>query len=117
LGNSLAPFRFLTPFSIRSFILLYEIASSLHSSQRSAQATRRPTMSGTLAWRGLYGEKTVREAERAWFLSEGEESEALIRVAFGSLGQKQRVLESYSLSLSSMVAAAISLNACPEHRN
>jgi hypothetical protein len=31
----------------------------------------------------------------------------LIRVAFGSLGQKQRVFESYSLSLSSMVAAAI----------
>jgi hypothetical protein len=25
----------------------------------------------------LYGEKTVREAEQAWFLSEGEESEAL----------------------------------------
>jgi hypothetical protein len=32
-------------------------------------------------------------------LSEGEESEALIRVAFDSLGQKQRVLEPYSLSL------------------
>jgi hypothetical protein len=30
-----------------------------------------------LAWRWLYGEKTVREAERAWFLSGGEESEAL----------------------------------------
>jgi hypothetical protein len=45
----------------------------------------------SLAWRRLYGEKTVREAERAWFLSEGEESEALIRVAFDSLGQKQRV--------------------------
>jgi len=29
------------------------------------------------AWRWLYGEKTVRKAERAWFLSEGEESEAL----------------------------------------
>jgi hypothetical protein len=41
----------------------------------------------------------VREAERAWFLSEGEESEALIRVAFDSLGQKQRVFEPYSLSL------------------
>jgi hypothetical protein len=41
----------------------------------------------------------VRKAERAWFLSEGEENEALIRVAFGSLGQKQRVLEPYSLSL------------------
>jgi hypothetical protein len=49
----------------------------------------------------------VREAERAWFLSEGEESEALIRVAFDSLGQKQRVLEPYSLSLSSMVASSI----------
>jgi len=34
------------------------------------------------ARRWLYGEKTVRKAERAWFLSEGEESEALIRVAF-----------------------------------
>jgi len=34
----------------------------------------------------------VRKAERAWLLSEGEESEALIRVAFASLGQKQRVL-------------------------
>jgi len=30
-----------------------------------------------IAWRRLYGEKTVREAERAWFLSEGKESEAL----------------------------------------
>jgi len=45
----------------------------------------------SLAWRRLYGEKTVRKAERARFLSEGEESEALIRVAFDSLGQKQRV--------------------------
>jgi len=45
----------------------------------------------------------VRKAERAWFLSEGEESEALIRVAFDSLG------------LSSMVAATISQNLCPEH--
>jgi hypothetical protein len=113
LGNNVAPFRFLTPFSIRSFILLYELASSLHSSQRLAQATRRPALSDSLAWRGLYGEKTVREAERAWFLSAGAESEALIRVAFGSLGQKQRVLESYSLSLSSMVATAISQNLCP----
>jgi len=52
------------------------------------------------ARRWLYGEKTVRKAERAWFLSEGEESEALIRVAFDSLGQKQRVFEPYSLSLS-----------------
>jgi len=57
----------------------------------------------------------VRKAERAWFLSEGEESEALIRVAFDSLGQKQRVLEPYCLSLSSMVAATISQNLCPEH--
>ncbi len=30
-----------------------------------------------LAWLRLYGEKTVRKAERARFLSEGEESEAL----------------------------------------
>jgi len=58
----------------------------------------------------------VREAERAWFLSEGEESEALIRVAFDSLGQKQRVLEPYILSLSSMVAAAISQNLSLECR-
>jgi hypothetical protein len=43
------------------------------------------------AWRRLYGEKTVRKAERAWLLSEGEESEAWIRVAFDSLGQKHRV--------------------------
>jgi len=49
----------------------------------------------------------VRKVERAWFLSEGEESEALIRVAFGSLGQKQRVLEPYSLSLPSMIASSI----------
>ena len=60
-----------------------------------------------LAWRRLYGEKTVRKAERARFLSGGEESEALNRVAFGSLGQKQRVLEPYSLSLPSMVASSI----------
>jgi len=32
-------------------------------------------------------------------LSEGEGSEALLRVAFDSLGQKQCVLEPYSLSL------------------
>ncbi|MQY60844.1 hypothetical protein GH153_03285 [bacterium] len=57
----------------------------------------------------------MRKAERAWFLSEGEESEALIRVTFDSLGQKQRVFEPYSLSLSSMVAATISQNLCPEH--
>ncbi len=67
----------------------------------------RPTNSGVLTWRRLYGEKTVRKAERARFLSEGEESEALIRVAFDSLGQKQRVLEPYSLSLSSKVASSI----------
>jgi hypothetical protein len=54
----------------------------------------------------------VREAERARFLSEGEESEALIRVAFDSLGQKQRVFEPCSLSLSLMVATAISQNLC-----
>jgi hypothetical protein len=29
------------------------------------------------AWRRLYGEKTVRKAERAWFLSGEEESESL----------------------------------------
>jgi len=29
------------------------------------------------AWRRLYGEKTVRKAEQAWFLSGGEESESL----------------------------------------
>jgi len=74
--------------------------------------TRRPTLLDSLAWRRLYGEKTVRKAERAWFLSEREESEAFIRVAFDSLGQKQRVLEPYSLSLSSMVAAAVSQNLC-----
>jgi hypothetical protein len=51
-----------------------------------------------IAWRRLYGEKTVRKAERARFLSEGEESEAWIRVDFPSPGQKQRVFESYSLS-------------------
>jgi hypothetical protein len=33
----------------------------------------------------------VRKAERAWFLSGGEESEALIRVAFDTLGQKSNV--------------------------
>jgi len=49
----------------------------------------------------------VRKAERARFLSEGEESEALNRVAFDSLGQKQRVSEPYSLSLPSMVASSI----------
>jgi hypothetical protein len=59
----------------------------------------------------------VRKAERAWLLSEGEESEALIRVAFDTLGQKQRVLEPYSLSLSSMVVTTISQNLCPEYSN
>jgi hypothetical protein len=59
----------------------------------------------------------VREAERAWFLSEGEESEALIRVGFDTLGQKQRVFLPCSLSLSSTVAAAISQNLSPEHSN
>ncbi len=57
--------------------------------------------------RAVYGEKTVRKAERAWFLSAGKESEALIRVAFDTLGQKQRVFEPDSLSLSSMVATLI----------
>ena len=78
--------------------------------------TRRPTQSGSLAWRRLYGEKTVRKVEWARFLSEGEESEALIRIAFDSLGQKQRVLEPYSLCLPSMVASSIpkySLNRFP----
>ncbi len=83
-GKASLPFRFLTPFSIRS--------------------SRRPTASGSLAWRWLYSEKTVREAERPRLLSGEEESEALIRVAFDSLGQKQRVFEPYRLSLSSMVA-------------
>jgi len=59
----------------------------------------------------------VRKAERAWFLSEGEGSEAWTRVAFDSLGQKQRVFEPYCLSISSMVAAAISQNLCLEYRN
>jgi hypothetical protein len=49
----------------------------------------------------------VKKAERARFLSEGEESEALIRVAFDSLGQKQRVFELYSLSFSFKVASSI----------
>ncbi len=82
----------------------------------------------------------MRKAERAWFLSEGEESEALRingarphflllcpqveNVLFLTkwglapfiLGQKQRVLEPYSRSPSSMVAATISQNLCPEHK-
>jgi hypothetical protein len=41
---------------------------------KRGQATFFPVLP---AWRGLYGEKTVRKAERAWFLSEGEESKAL----------------------------------------
>jgi len=41
----------------------------------------------------------------------------LIRVAFDALGQKQRVFEPHSLSLSSMVVADISQNLCPEHCN
>jgi hypothetical protein len=57
----------------------------------------------------------MRKAERAWFLSAGEESEALIRVAFDIMGQKQRVFELYSLSLSSMVAAAITQNPDPSN--
>ncbi len=47
-----------------------------------------------IAWRRLYGEKTVREYGDVPI--NGEESEALIRVAFASLGQKQRVFESYN---------------------
>jgi hypothetical protein len=42
----------------------------------------------------------------------------LIRVAFDSLGQKQRVFEPYCLSLSSMVAADIPQNLGPNnHKN
>jgi len=66
----------------------------------------------------------VREAERACFLSEGEESDALRKMgpekwglAPFFLGQKQRVFEPYSLSLSSIVAAAVSQKLCPEHSN
>jgi len=66
-----------------------------------------PSKLNILILRRLYGEKTVRKAERAWFFSEGEESEALNRIAFGSLGQKQRVLEPYSLNLPPMVASSI----------
>jgi hypothetical protein len=54
----------------------------------------------------------VKKAERARFLSEGEESEALIRVAFDSLGQKQRVFELYSLSFSFKVASSIPKYSC-----
>jgi hypothetical protein len=92
-GNSLAPIRFLTPFFIRSS---RRLRNSLRSDILDALLRRVPC-----AWRGLYGEKTVREGERAWFLSGGEESEALIRVAFDTLGQKQRVLKPWGLSLSS----------------
>jgi len=49
----------------------------------------------------------VRKAERARFLSEGEESDALIRVAFDSLGQKQRVFKPYCLNFSFKVASSI----------
>jgi len=76
--------------------IFYAIPSSLFSAAAELAALkhpRRPTQSCTLARRRLYGEKTVRKAERARFLSEGEESEALNRIAFDSLGQKQRVLE------------------------
>jgi len=38
-------------------------------------------------------------------------------ISIYSLGQKQRVFEPYSLSLSSMVAATVSQNPCPEHSN
>jgi hypothetical protein len=55
---------------------------------KKRQATFFPVLP---AWRRLYGEKTVRKAERAWLLSEGEESEAL--------GQKQRVFEPDCMSL------------------
>ena len=108
LGNSLAPFRFLTPFSIRSS---RRLRNSLRSDILAARLRRIPCLAMAVWW------KTVRKAERAWFLSGGEESEALIRVAFDMLGQKQRVLEPYSLSLSSMVAAAISQNVCLEYDN
>jgi len=90
--------------------IFYAIPSPLFSAAAELAALkhpRRPTQSGALAWRRLYGEETVRKAERAWFLSEGEGSEALNRVAFFSLGQKKRVLELYRLSLSSMVASSI----------
>jgi hypothetical protein len=113
-------FRFFTPFPHRPSRRLRNCACQLfwrivylspyvfHLSYLSMlKHTRRPISSVSLAWRRLYGKKTVREAERAWFLSEGEESEALIRVAFDSQGQKQRVLEPYRLSLSSMVASSI----------
>ena len=76
--------------------IFYAIPSSLFSAAAELAVLKHPrclTQSGALAWRRLYGEETVRKAERARFLSEGEESEALNRVAFDSLGQKQRVLE------------------------
>ena len=104
LGNSLAPFRFLTPFSIRSS---RRLRNSLRSDILDALLRRVPCLAMAVWW------KTVRKAERAWFLSGGEESEVLrINGAWPHLfwGQKQRVLEPYSLSPSSMVAAAISQN-------
>jgi len=98
-GNGFAPVQ-----------IFHAIPSSLFSAAAELAALKHPchpTQSGALTWRRLYGERTVRKAEQAWFLSEGEESEALNRVAFDSLGQKRRVLEPYSLSLSSMVASSI----------
>jgi len=50
------------------------------------------------------------KAEQARFLSKGEESEALIRVAFGSLGQKLCVLEPYSLSFYSYLKETMGSN-------
>ena len=44
------------------------------------------------------GGKNRLKAERAWFLSEGEESEAWNRATFASLGQKLRVFEPAGLS-------------------
>ena len=83
-GEGLAPVQIFNAISSLLFSAVAELAVLKHP--------RRPTQSGALAWRRLSGEKTVRKAERAQFLSEGEESEALNRVAFDSLGQKQRVL-------------------------
>ena len=100
-GIGFAPKRFLTPFKFRSSQRLR------NSPINGLRHTRRPTRSGSLAWRRLYGEKTVRKAERARFLSGGEESEALIKVAFDTLGQKLSVFEPYCLSLSFKVASSI----------
>ncbi len=122
-GNGLAPKRFLTPFKFRSSRRLR------NSPINGFRHTHRPTRSRSLAWRRLYGEKTVRKAERARLLSEGEESKALringARPHFLRLcaqvenvlfltkwglapfipGQKQRVFEPYCLSLSFKVAS------------